>query len=198
MKKQILILFLSLIIAPATQAQLTRFGIKGGLNFSDQFITYNGDNINTSEYTGFHAGIFYKIGLPLGWGVQVEALYSQKGSLYTFDRAKVKNRFDYLDIPVYVRWTLGLPLVKPYIGAGPYFAFPLNMKVRGTDSSSKWANTGFNNSDFGIGATLGADIFDRLQVSLSYQWGIRNIYSGAYHVETKNRNLFVSVGILIF
>jgi len=200
MKSQViaLFLFLALVITPAAHAESNRFGIKGGVNVSDQSIIYNGNSLNTSAYTGFHAGILYKIELPRSLGVQAEVLYSQKGSFYKTGNSQVKNRFDYLDIPLYLRWTLGLPLVKPYAGAGPYVAFPLNMKVRGTDSSSKWANTGFNDSDFGIGATLGVDVFDRLQVSLNYQWGLRNIYSGTYDVKTRNQNLGISVGFLLF
>jgi hypothetical protein len=197
MKKTTFILFLSLIITSVVHAE-NNFGIKGGMNVADQYISYNGNSLATSPYTGFHAGLFYKVEIPFGLGVQIETLYSQKGCYYTTGNAKVRNRFDYLDIPVYLRWTLKLPLIQPYIGAGPYFSFPLNMKVRGTDDSSKWANTGFNDSDFGIGATLGAEVFDKLQVSLFYQLGIRNIYSGPYDVKTLNRNVAVSVGFLIF
>ena len=174
------------------------FGIKGGVNFSDQSIKYKGSGVNTSSYTGFHAGIFYKLDLPLSLGVQAEVLYSQKGSHYSSGGSDIKNHFGYLDIPIYLRWRLGLPLVKPYAGAGPYFSFPLNKKVTGVDSSSDLGSSGFSNSDFGIGATLGVEMFDRLQVSLNYQWGLRNIYSGTYDVKTKNKNLGISVGVLLF
>ncbi len=103
-------LFLSLAIVPAARAGSNNFGVKGGMNVAGQSVKYNGDGVKTSSYTGFHAGIFYKIDLPLGLGVQAEALYSRKGSFYTSGNDKIGNRFDYLDIPVYLRWTLGLLL----------------------------------------------------------------------------------------
>ncbi|MDR1730264.1 MAG: PorT family protein [Prevotellaceae bacterium] len=200
MKLQVftLCLFLSLVSAQTVQARSNNFGIKGGINFSDQSIKFNGSGINTSSYTGFHAGIFYKLDLPLFLGIQAEVLYSQKGSHYSSGNSRIKNHFDYLDIPVYLRWNLALPLVKPYAGIGPYFAFPLNKEVTGTDSFSDWEKSGYNNSDVGIGATLGVEMFDRLQVSLSYQWGLKNIYGGIYDVKAKNKNLEISVGVLIF
>ncbi len=192
-----LFLFLFFVVLPARAAETNNFGIKAGVNFADQSVKLNGDGLNTSSYTGFHAGIFYKIELPFVLGVQAEVLYSQKGSLYKTGSAEIKNHFDYLEIPLYLRWTLDIPLVKPYIGAGPYASFPLNIKMRGTDGFSL-ENADFKHPDFGIGAMLGAEIFDRLQVSLNYQWGLRNIYDGASDMKAKNKNLSISVGLLIF
>ncbi len=200
MKKYTLLLLLSIFAASAGHAQLIRFGVKGGGNFADQSISYNGNDLNPSGYTSFHAGILSEVRIPIiGLGVQAEVLYSQKGSNYTVSGFDIKNRFDYIDIPIYVRWTLGIiPIIKPYIGIGPYFSFPVNIEVNGADNSTEWVSEDFDRSDFGFGATLGAEIFNKLQVSLCYQLGTKNLYNGPYDITTKNRNFALSVGFLIF
>lgn len=103
-------------------------GIKGGLNYSNNFDS-KGDKFTADTKVGFAGGGFMSIPFTQLLGFQVEAMYSQKGykevgeylgSVYTLTRTT-----DYLDIPLLVA-------VKPAkyltIFAGPQYSYLMKQK----------------------------------------------------------------------
>lgn len=103
-------------------------GIKGGLNYSNNFDS-KGDKFTADTKVGFAAGGFISIPFTQLLGFQVEAMYSQKGykevgeylgSVYTLTRTT-----DYLDIPLLVA-------IKPAkyltIFAGPQYSYLMKQK----------------------------------------------------------------------
>ena len=86
MKKvlSVLMVAVALMMAAPAQAQLIKFGVKGGMNFSELDLsvkTYEGVK---EKSTGFFIGPMAEITLPIvGLGVDGAVLFSQRGSEIT-------------------------------------------------------------------------------------------------------------------
>ena len=123
MKKFVTIIVITLLAIP-TFAQTLRFGVRGGYDFIDQ--TVNKDILNASNRTGFHIGPTLDINIPaLPFAIDVSTLYTQQNiktnnSDYTVEKAY------FLDVPVNLKYTIGLGSVGLVLSAGPYARFNLD------------------------------------------------------------------------
>ena len=168
------VLMALLIIATSTAYAQVRFGVKGGLNIAS--VKFNKDVLNSDNVTGFHVGptvegMFGKGGI----GIDLSVLYSQKG--FDSDMDKVKNGF--IEIPVNLKFKLGLPLVNPYIAGGPYVAF----RIAGDEIWNVRGNTNgmidqikAQNFGAGLNFSVGAEVFNHLQIGLTYSIGLTDDY----------------------
>ena len=72
-----------LFIFFSSSAQKFEFGIKGGGNIASQKL----NNVtNIESITGFHLGGFIYLKLPILFGIQAEAHYSQQGSQFSINQ----------------------------------------------------------------------------------------------------------------
>ena len=79
MKRIILLAVVLLAASVDMQAQLVKFGLKGGLNYANQNgsdITINSDNYQTDGITSYHVGLVAELKLTDGFSIQPELLYS--------------------------------------------------------------------------------------------------------------------------
>jgi hypothetical protein len=144
--KKILVLAVFLVTAMSAEAQIVKFGIKGGANFAK----LDGDNIDSKMITSFHAGIAAEIkALPI-LAIQPELLYSSQG-------AKVEGqddiKLDYVSVPVLAKFYI-LPSILS-LDAGPQFSFLVsdNLDSAVESKSFDMAIAG------GLGVNLGKHLF---------------------------------------
>ena len=99
-------------------AQRFGFGIKGGVRLTGDIDSY----FATSESRRYAIGPMVDIGLPLGFGVEVDALYRRTGFRTGNGGFWGSFQDDYRantwEFPLLLKYRLGLPLVKPYVEAG--------------------------------------------------------------------------------
>lgn len=135
---------LILLITVATYAQVS-VGFKSGVNLADTRVSGLFDN-NLPEqnmYPGFTAGIIAEFPLLNGFAFRPELNYSQKGfitdvsvtdlELLGIDvpvGARAKTRFNYIDVPLLIKYSTGTELAKVYFVAGPTVGYTLNAHVR--------------------------------------------------------------------
>ena len=96
-----------LLIATDSNAQLFRFGVKGGLNFSNIKSFEDFTNVQSIEkYTGWHAGIFLGVKFVVV-AIQGDVLYSVEGVRFE-DVNNPGNLLDlensYINIPLVVKF----------------------------------------------------------------------------------------------
>jgi hypothetical protein len=155
----------ALSIVSTMQAQF-RFGVKGGYNVSK--VKFNKEVFKSSNINGFHVGPTVEAMMGQGGlGMDVAVLYSQRG--FGSDRGTVRN--SYLDIPVNLKFKLGLPLVNPYLAAGPY----MSLRVAGDKKwsvSDKVEQIRAKNFGAGLNFTAGAEVFNLLQLGVTYSLGL--------------------------
>lgn len=157
----------ALLVVSTVQAQF-RFGVKGGYNVAK--VKFNKTVFKSENINGFHIGptVESMIG-PGGIGIDAALLYSQRG----FDSDEVTVRNSYLDVPVNVKFKLGLPLVNPYLTAGPY----ISLRVAGDKQwsvSDKLSQIKARTFGAGLNIGAGAEIFNLLQVGVTYSLGLTN------------------------
>lgn len=137
-----------LAMAMPVQAQLLKFGVKGGVNLSKLKVEGMKDNS-----TGFFFGPMAEVTIPIiGLGVDGALLYSQKGE-HGFKQSG-------LDIPVNLKYSIGLgSMLGIYLAAGPDFYFDFKKEKDGLDR--KKAQVGIN-----LGA--GVKLIQHLQLGVNY------------------------------
>ena len=173
MKRTILLVFVAIVtmVALPAQAQL-KFGVKGGLNISK--VHFDKNVVSDGNVTGFNIGPMIEFKVPIvGIGFDAALLYSQKG----FKIGDKSMHTDHLDVPVNLKWKIGLPVAKVYFTGGPYISFRM-AGDKLLDDIDNIAGS-FESKSFGAGLNFGAgvELFSHLQVGFNYGLGLTNNYS---------------------
>ncbi len=162
MKKllSILMVAVALMMAAPAQAQLIKFGVKGGMNFSKLDTDVKSWYDAKERSTGFFIGPMAEVTLPiLGLGVDGALMYSQRGS------GEVKQQG--IEVPVNLKWSFGLgSMLGAYLAAGPDFFFNFN------DTSHEYMKMEEAQVSINLGA--GLKLLKKLQVGLTYQIPIQD------------------------
>ena len=156
MKKifSVLMVAVALMMAAPAQAQLIKFGVKGGLNMS-KIDWEGGVDGNKDNTTGFFIGPMAEFTLPIiGLGVDGALMYSQRGK----DALKEQG----VEIPVNLKYTIGLgSMAGIYIAAGPDFFF--NFK------DIDVANFEAKKTQVAVNLGAGVKLLKKLQIGITYQ-----------------------------
>ena len=157
MKKivSVLMVAVALMMAAPAQAQLIKFGVKGGMNFSElDFEKKSWGDINESS-KGFFIGPMAEVTLPIiGLGIDGALLFSQRGK----DEAKQQG----IEIPVNLKYTIGLgSMFGIYLAAGPDFFF--NFKDIDIE------NVEAKKTQVAVNLGAGLKLLRKLQVGVTYQ-----------------------------
>lgn len=151
----LLVAVFGMMMAMPAQAQLLKWGVKGGVNMTK--IDWSGTEANKDNMAGFFIGPMAEVTIPLvGLGVDAAVLFSQKGIKSDMDAAKQYG----LDIPVNLKYTIGLgSTLGVFVAAGPDFFFDFKGEENGVEK--KKAQVGIN-----VGA--GVKLIKHLQIGVNY------------------------------
>ena len=119
---------LCLISSFSFAGQFLSVGVKAGVPFTDDF---SSDTFSVppqvyrsySNSTGYIIGPTGEIHLPLGLSVEVDALYRPLDLRTDLvgDGRVTHNTYSSWEFPILAKWRFPIPLLKPYIEAGPSF-----------------------------------------------------------------------------
>ncbi|MBV9677238.1 MAG: outer membrane beta-barrel protein [Acidobacteriaceae bacterium] len=112
-------LVLSLLISPLTFAgQIFSVGVKAGVPFTDAFNSFTSGSYNSfSDAKNYIVGPMVELHLPLGLSVEADALYRP----LSFKSSATSTDFSSWEFPILAKYRFPIPLVKPYVEAGPSF-----------------------------------------------------------------------------
>lgn len=119
------------------------WGIRAGANFASQTIDMVPAGTTTAMKTGIIGGLSYGHWFDDTWGINISALYDQKGVSEQYSpnaqNRLVKNPQDtnvsivlsgndnytlsYIEVPIIAKFAFGMGDIKPYIDAGPSVGF---------------------------------------------------------------------------
>lgn len=186
MKKSIIAIAASFLMLCAlyvpVQAQvnkdITRLGIKAGINFS---ALYTEDSYDTKMLTGFNIGFFSKVPITQHIALQPEFYFTTKGAEVTYNNTFVDGiarfKLNYLELPL----LLSLNLTDNFnIHAGPYAAYLISGKVNNEsnvnlfDFEENINSDDFNRFDAGIAVGAGLDI-GSLGIGVRYNYGLSTV-----------------------
>ena len=172
-------------------------GIKGGANFATQNANslLPAVEISTSNITGFVGGAYLNYFFGDKSAIQLELLYSRKGSVSDVLLAgspvqSSDNKLTYFDIPVLFRWQI-IKFVN--IHAGPQFSI-LTKAVTEDGTTTEDIKEELKNSDFGLIIGAEANLPLRLNLTARYIFGLTNV-SEIEEIEIKNSTFQLTLGI---
>lgn len=170
-----------LLISASAHAQFSQYGVKAGLNLSN--MTIDGSN-DRNLRTGFHAGVFSRMGISEFFSVQPELLYTTKGFTNSYDIAVAEGEVDfnlnYIEIPVNLVYHLAEDFSFQF---GPYIGYLLTANVETTnevlnffdfDTDSDIDRDNFKSFDFGVTAGLEFQL-DPILLGFKYNLGLMNV-----------------------
>jgi hypothetical protein len=188
--KRIILAAIAVMAFGFTNAQQTRFGVKGGLNLSNWA---GGDVEDTKSLVGFHVGGFAEIKIIEKLAIQPELLFSTQGT--KIDGGSFFGDFDvktnYLNIPVLAKYYI---VEKFSVEAGPQLGVLLSAKSEGED-----VKDAFKTVDFGFNLGAGYHFTENVSVNLRYTIGLSPLADdadiedeGDYYDSAKNSVLALS------
>jgi hypothetical protein len=211
LKKWFLLSVISLITAAtfaqeqqtsAETALTPKFGIKGGINFSNLYVS---DVSSENLKVGFNAGVYAKIPVVTGFSIEPEILYTVKGAQENYDNTAQGNgsyRFNlnYVEVPLLAV----INITKNFnIHAGPYFAILTSANVQDVDNNGNITGAtaldqnDFKNFDWGLAGGAAFDIED-VTLGARYNYGLEQIgksgLAGDLTQNSKNSVIAVYVG----
>ena len=187
MKKvfSVLMVAVALMMAAPAQAQLIKFGVKGGMNFSKlDFDAKNFGEVKDNS-TGFFIGPMAEVTLPIvGLGIDGALMYSQRGS----DELKEQG----IEVPVNLKYTIGLgSTLGFYLAAGPDFFF--NFKDIDVE------NVEAKKTQVAVNLGAGVKLLRKLQIGVTYQIPMGDAYEwkdAVSAISAKNKTWQVSAALI--
>lgn len=186
MKKIVFVFLVMILTAAHINAQKTRVGILGGLNFSDLNLdnTRIGNSLGNdiSSITTFSAGAVLEFNLYENLYLQIEPMYTERGGAPKIPIPFLNLAYNssYIEFPVLFKAKVG-ENISPYILGGATFgfllesaitaeAFGLNMNMN-IENITESFNFGI---EFGVGIEIPIDQIT-LFVESRYTVGLKNI-----------------------
>lgn len=158
-------LLISVLLFSTLSYSQTRFGIKGGLNFTNISNLSSDVEKTWKNQTGYQLGVALQIKIPvIGLAIQPELLYSTVKS--ASDNGNEIN-LDYLTLPVNIQLGTDMLFFRPFIVASPFVSYMIDNNVRLEDQPVDE----INRFDYGVGVGVGIDIW-KLQIMGKYNWGL--------------------------
>jgi len=205
MKRLMTVLVIAAIVGlaalPQPAAANVQFGIKAGGNMAKPTGVDAQDPLATlKSKVGFMGGIFLAINFGKVVTIQTEVLYTMKGANYVAldDSYTDKLYSDYIEIPLLLKIKIPLPVIQPFVFAGPSVGFKLNEKLMSNGEEIPLTEALLKNNDygaiFGAGLNLGRNFMLDVRYSLGMQKVIATI-EGEVQPDFKNGVWAATIGI---
>jgi opacity protein-like surface antigen len=181
------------VAAAQTSTYPMTFGVKAGVNASTLAVEDN--LLDTSSIWGAVGGLFVGRNITDNAGLQLEALFSQRGAKDVSSSSETRLRLTYLDLPLTARFGSTMSNdVHFHAFTGPQLGIKLSAKAKNDflgvdedldDEVKSW--------DFGW--TLGAGVeMNNLSLDARYTLGLTNIDASSSDGSIKNRTFTVLAG----
>lgn len=172
-KKNVIFIIVMLLLTVNAKAQF-RIGGKTGVSSVAVTETKMNDYLD-DNVIGFYVGPTVEYLFNGKLGLDVSILYSEKGLKLKDEKT---HRFGYIEIPVNVKYVYPLnDKIKVYGSGGPYISFKIagseDFAVMNDDLKGIWAA---NRLDMGLNFCGGVEVFNFLQLGISYGLGFLDNY----------------------
>jgi hypothetical protein len=190
-----------LLALPQPAAAGVQFGIKAGGNIAKPTGVDAQDPLATlKNKVGFTGGIFLALNFGRVVTVQWEALYTMKGATYVAldDSYTDKLYADYIEVPLLLKLRIPLPVIQPFVFAGPSVGFKLQEKLQENGVDVPLTQKLLKNNDYGAIFGAGVNLGRSFMIDVRYSLGIQKVIStveGDVQPDFKNGVWSASLGI---
>ena len=178
--RRLLLAAVALIAMSVSAAAQFSIGPRVGINVNSMH--FDSDLFKSENRAGFTGGLQAEFMIPMvGLGFDASVMYVHRVNNTTLEpsssiavpEAKDFKDKDYIEIPVNLKYKIGLPvigkIITPYVFTGPSFAFLTSRKAISDAWKNKSTSVAWN---FGFGIQL----LGHLQVGASYGVGMTNAF----------------------
>lgn len=177
--KAILLAVAVVLAAALPAAAQLRFGPRVGVQINS--LSFDKEILNSDNRAGFTGGLQLEFTVPVvNLGFDISAMYVHRVDNVNGGNALANFKSfkgDYIEIPLNLKWKLGLPVVgkiiSPYVFTGPSAAFLTSKRAITEAFSAKKCSWSWN---FG----LGVELFRHLQVGASYGLGLNKVIEATH------------------
>lgn len=175
--KKLLLSLVAMFVAISVSAQDAKaitWGVEAGMNVNS--LSFSLADFESSNRLGFFAGPKVKFKVPLlGFGADAAVLYNMNGAeFHDILNSEVRNKsLSYLEVPVNVRYSFGISAISVYLATGPQFNYCLSSESTLNELYGS-ALTDFSRSTWGWNVGGGVELFNHLQIGISYVIPISN------------------------
>lgn len=173
------------IICIGMNAKAQRIGLVGGMSFSETTLRFGDFSYHgLKTKAGFSGGVIMEFSLSQTASINTGLLYTQRGyrmdDSFNEDKCKIKASMitQNLEIPINMNLRLKLPVIQPFIQAGPYLMVALGGDMKegkiSEDIDFSGADKEMKRADFGFNMGAGAD-FLNFRILFSYELGFVNL-----------------------
>ena len=195
--KKLFVVLTVLLLGVTANAQV---GIIAGVTSTTTDIKAARDALKAGDITLYHIGFTSKYDLG-AIALQPSLIYNVKGTQLSevYENGGAANytadfKTGFLELPVQVQIGLNLGGFRPYVFAEPFVGFAITneftkkVEAAGADlvveqsaADNQWENIGTDIKDrleYGVGAGVGIDLLNSLQISVRYYWNMGELYNG--------------------
>ena len=180
MKRLITILVICGIIGlaalPQPAAAAIQFGIKVGGNIAKPTGADTHDPVATlKSRVGFTGGIFLAFNFGRILTIQPEIVYTMKGASYVAldDSYTDKLYANYIEIPLLLKLRIPIPVIQPFVFAGPSVGFKLSEKHE--RDGVPFSDILFKNNDYGAIFGAGVNLGRNFMIDVRYSLGLQKV-----------------------
>ncbi len=183
-----------------------QLGIKAGVNIANELNTYRISDmkvgLKSTNLTGYQIGLVYQC-MPKksGFGFEIGALLSQKGSTFNDSTHTGYRELNYLEVPLNLRYRLTLGFIGVYGFGGMYGGYELSGKTvdEVTNNIKTITYSSFTNHvDYGYNFGAGIELFKKIQLGATLSQGLKNTSTTTVGlpIPTKTTNRVYSVNLV--
>lgn len=191
---------LLLVASGATAQSTTSFGVKGGITSADEVMSGAGIDLGLDRRLGPAGGLFVTIDPVERFGLQIEALFAQKGftAKDVLEEGKYGVRLDYVEVPVLARINAPVGANANFHVLGGVSPAVLLHDTQTLDGDELGELERDDYKSFDLGLTVGAALsVRRALIDVRYTHGLLNVIDledDDYDFTVKNRAFTVMVG----
>lgn len=193
---------LACLLAMPMPASAIQFGLKAGANSANLTGLSTQDSFESlSSKLGFVGGVFLNFPLGSVFSLQLEGLYTMKGSDVTVagDVPYTGKLYaNYIEIPLLLKLRIPTPAISPFVFAGASVGFKLSEKFTAEGETVPLEEAIFKNNDYGAIFGGGLNIGSHFHVDVRYSLGLEkviNSFAGGTFPDTKNGVWSATIGI---
>lgn len=179
----------------AANAQI---GIMGGFTSSNTTVNTKDIMENAKNISLYHAGVFYKFNLGMGFAVQPTLAYQVKGATleHNINAGDIKaasetleTKTGFIELSAGAQWGMDLLAFRPFVFVEPFIGYGItgneNFKLGENFSGGKIdsekldaaAKEVKNKLEYGFGVGGGVEIANHVQISVQWFKNLGNLYN---------------------
>jgi outer membrane immunogenic protein len=170
------------LLALPVPASAIQFGLKAGANSANLtgLDAQDSDLGTLSSKLGFVGGVFLNFPMGSVFSLQLEGLYTMKGSDVTVTDVETftgKLYANYIEIPLVLKIRIPTPGISPFVFAGASVGFKLSEKLTVDGQDVPLEEAFFKNNDYGAIFGGGLNIGGHFHLDVRYSMGLEKVIS---------------------